>query len=139
MRNRPTLEASDVAKLVAAAKAEARKNGWDVGIAIVNEGGFILHVERMENLEGMTGDVAVAKARTAALMRRPTKDVEDRVKDRPGFLNFPGGLLGIQGGLPIVHDGVTIGGIGVSGRASPEDETVARAALAALATAPSPA
>jgi glc operon protein GlcG len=131
MRNRPALEAADVAKMIAAAKAEAKKNGWDVAIAVVNEGGYILHVERMENMEGMSGDIAVAKARGAALTKRSTKEWEDRIKERSGFLNFPG-LLAVQGGLPITYQGEHIGGIGASGRPSHEDEIVARAGLAAL-------
>jgi glc operon protein GlcG len=132
MRNRATLEAADVAKIMAAAKAEAKKNGWDVAIAIVNDGGYILHVERMENMEGSTGEVAIAKARTAALTKRPSKDWEDRLKERPGFHAFPGALLGLQGGVPLTYQGQGVGGIGVSGRPSHEDEVVARAGLAAL-------
>ncbi|HXP93667.1 MAG TPA: heme-binding protein [Candidatus Binatia bacterium] len=131
MRNRPTLEPSDVAKMVAAAKAEAAKNGWDVAIAVVTDGGYIAHVERMGSLEGMSGEIAVAKARGAALTKRSTKEWEERLKDRTGFLNFPN-LLPIQGGLPIEYQGQCVGGIGVSGRPSPEDEIVARAGLAAL-------
>ncbi len=131
MRNRPTLEATDVAKMVAAAKAEAVKNGWDVAIAVVTDGGYIAHVERMGSLEGMSGEIAVAKARGAALTKRSTKEWEERLKERIGFLNFPN-LLPIQGGLPIEHQGQCVGGIGVSGRPSHEDEIVARAGLAAL-------
>jgi glc operon protein GlcG len=132
MRNRPALEAADVAKIIAAAKAEAEKSGWDVAIAVVNEGGWLLHAERMETMDGMSADVAVAKARTAALTKRPSKDFEDRIKDRPGFLGFPGHLLGIQGGLPLTYQGQHVGAIGVSGRPSHEDEIVARAGLAAI-------
>jgi glc operon protein GlcG len=131
MRSRPALEAADVAKMIAAAKAEAAKNGWDVAIAVVNDGGYVLHVERMESMEGMSGEIASAKARSAALTKRPTKEWEDRIKERAGFLNFPG-LLPIQGGLPITHQGQCVGGIGVSGRPSHEDEIVARAGLAGL-------
>ena len=133
MRNRPVLEASDVAKIVAAAKAEAVKNGWDVAIAVVNESGLLLHAERVNLMDGMTADVAVAKARTAALSKKPSKDWEERLKERPGFHAFPGGMLGIQGGLPLVYAGECVGGIGVSGRPSHEDEVVCRAGLAALA------
>ena len=132
MRNRPTLEASDVAKMVAAAKADAKKNGWDVVIAVVNDGGYILHVERMEDMEGLKGEVALAKARTAALTRKPSKVRERRIRERPGFLNFPGDLLGVEGGLPIIYEAHTVGGIGVSGRQGDEDEAIARAGLAVL-------
>jgi uncharacterized protein GlcG (DUF336 family) len=132
MRNRPALEPADVAKMVAAAKAEAAKNGWDVAIAVVTDAGFIAHVERMGKLEGMNGEVAVAKARGAALTNRSTKEWEERLKERIGFLNFPN-VLPIQGGLPIEYQGQVVGAIGVSGRPSHEDEIVARAGLAALA------
>lgn len=131
MRNRLALEAADVAKMVAAAKAEAKKNEWDVSIAIVNEGGYMLHVERMDSMDGMSAEVAVAKARSAALTKRSTKHWEDRTKERLGFLNLPN-LLPIQGGVPIVYQGQHLGGIGVSGRQSHEDELVAVAGLAAL-------
>jgi glc operon protein GlcG len=131
MRNRLTLEAADIAKIVAAAKAEAAKNGWDVTIAVVNEGGFMLHVERMESLEGQNAEVAVAKARGAALTKRPTKFWEDRVGERIVFLNLPN-VLSIQGGVPITYQGQHLGGIGVSGRASHEDEVIALAGAAAL-------
>lgn len=83
-------------------------------------------------MEGLNGEVAIAKARTAALTKRPSKDREDRIKERPGFHNFPGDLLGIQGGLPITYAGQTVGGIGVSGRPSHEDEAIGHAGLAAL-------
>jgi glc operon protein GlcG len=131
MRTKPTLEPSDIAKMIAAAKAEATKNGWDVAIAVVNDAGYAIHLERMNSVEGMNGEVAIAKARGAALTKRATKEWEDRLKERIGFLNFPN-LLAIQGGLPIEHDGQCVGGIGVSGRPSHEDEIVARAGLAAL-------
>jgi len=134
MRNRPMLELSDVAKMIAAAKAEAKKKGWDVAIAVVNDAGYILQVERVEGTDGQTGDVAVAKARTSALTKRPSKDREDRVKERPGMAGFPGNLLAIQGGLPIMYQGHCVGGIGVSGRPSEEDEIVAKSGLAALET-----
>jgi glc operon protein GlcG len=131
MRSKPVLEPADVAKMVAAAKAEAAKHGWEVAIAVVTEGGYIAHVERLGNFEGMNGEIAVAKARGAALTKRTSKEWEDRLKERIGFLNFPN-VLPIQGGLPIEYDGHCVGGIGVSGRPSHEDEIVARAALAAL-------
>ena len=132
MRNRPALELSDVTKMVAAAKAEAKKNGWDVAIAVVNDGGYILHVERTEGTEGLSGEVAVQKARTSALTKRPSKEREERIKERPGIAGFPGNLLGLQGGLPIFHQEFCVGGIGVSGRPSHEDEIVATAGVAAL-------
>lgn len=131
---RPTLEASDIAKIVAAAKAEAQRRAWNVSIAVVNEGGYVVHLEIVGTLSGTGGEVSIAKARGAALTKRPTKELEERLKERAGFLNFlnPVNLLQVQGGLPIVYQDECVGGIGVSGRPSHEDEIVAQAGLAAL-------
>jgi glc operon protein GlcG len=131
MRSKPCLTSADVKKMMAAALAEASKNKWNVTVAIVDDGGFMLHLERMDGAAVPTAEVAVGKARTSALTRRPSKDFEERVKERPGFLAFPAGLF-IQGALPIIHDNECVGAIGVSGVQSFEDEQVARAGLAAL-------
>lgn len=135
MRVRPALEGSDIAKIIAAAKAEAVKNNWQVSIAVVNDGGYVLHVEIVGALQGVGGEVAIAKARAAALTKRATKDLEDRIKDRSSFLTFlsPANLLQVQGGLPIIYENECVGGIGVSGRPSDEDEIVGQAGLVALA------
>ena len=132
MRTKPALEMSDVAKMMAAAKAEAKKQNWDLAISIVNESGYILMVDRMESIDGMTGDVATAKARTAALTKRPSKAREEMLKERPGAAGCPGALFGLQGGLPIMYDGHGVGGIGASGRPSHEEEQRAQAGLDAL-------
>jgi glc operon protein GlcG len=131
MRNRPCLTAADVEKIMAAAKAEAVKNKWNVSIAIVDNGGFLLHLERMDGAGPLTAEVAAGKARTAALTGRSSKTWEDRVKERPVFLRFPK-ILPIQGGLPIIHQGDCVGAVGVSGVQSHEDEQIADAGIAAL-------
>src|ERR1700693_3594301 len=131
MRTKPCLTSADVKKMMAACFAEAENNKWKVAVAIVDDGGFMLHLERMEGAVVTTAEVAVGKARTAALTRRPSKFFEDRVKERPAFLAFPAGLL-IQGGLPIMHQNECVGGGGVSGVQSVEDEQIARAGIAAL-------
>jgi glc operon protein GlcG len=131
MRTKPCLTAADAKKMMAACLAEAEKNNWVVTIAIVDDGGFMMLLERMEGAVVTTAEVAVGKARTAALTRRPSKFMEDRVKDRPAFLSFPAGLL-IQGGLPIMYQNECVGGVGVSGVQSFEDEQIARAGIAAL-------
>jgi glc operon protein GlcG len=131
MRTKPCLTAADVKKMMAACLAEAGKNKWNVAVAIVDDGGFMLSLERMDGAVPTTAEVAVGKARTAALTRRPSKFFEDRVKERPAFLAFPAGLL-IQGGLPIMHQGDCVGAIGVSGVQSVEDEQIAQAGIAAL-------
>src|SRR5580700_35589 len=131
MRTKPCLTSADVKKMMTACLAEAGKNRWNVAIAIVDDGGFMLSLDRMDDAVPTTAEVAVGKARTAALTRRPSKFFEDRVKERPGFLSFPAGLF-IQGALPIMHDNECVGAIGVSGVQSFEDEQIARAGIGAL-------
>jgi uncharacterized protein GlcG (DUF336 family) len=131
MRNKPCLTSADTQKIMAACFAEAEKNKWNVAVAIVDDGGFLLRFERMDGVAAISAEVAVGKARTSALTRRPSKFFEDRVKDRPAFVNFPAGLL-IQGGLPIVHQNDCVGAVGVSGVQSHEDEQIAQAGIKAL-------
>ena len=132
MRSRQVLTATDVQKMMAACKAEAEKNKWNVTIAIVDDGGYLLQLDRMEGAGPLTAEVAAAKARTSAVTRRPTKAWEDMVKDRPVFMKFPDNLP-IQGGVPILHQGDCLGAIGVSGVQSHQDEQVAQAGIATLA------
>jgi glc operon protein GlcG len=132
MRTKPCLTASDVLKMAAACKAEADKNTWNVTIVIADDAGIPLYLERMDGAASTTAEVATAKARTAAITRRPSKFWEDGLKDRPGFVNFPG-ILHLQGGLPIMHQGECVGAIGVSGVQSHEDERIAQAGLDTLA------
>jgi uncharacterized protein GlcG (DUF336 family) len=132
MRSRPALTASDVQKMAAACKAEAEKHKWSVTIAVVDDAGHLLYLERLDGAGPMTAEVATSKASTAAIWRRPTKFWEDRIKERPVFLKFPGNLP-IQGGVPIIHQGDCVGAIGVSGVQSHEDEQIANAGIAALA------
>jgi glc operon protein GlcG len=131
MRTKPCLTSADVKRMMAACAAEAEKNQWKVAIAIVDDGGFLLHLDRMDGAAVTTAEVATGKARTSALTRRPSKDFEERVKERPAFLMFPAGLL-VQGAVPIIYDSECVGAIGVSGVQSFEDEQIARAGVAAL-------
>src|SRR3989440_13091130 len=131
MRTKQCLTAADVQKMMAACKAEAAKNNWHVTVAIVDDAGYLLHLERLDGAGPMTAEVAAGKARTAAVTRRPTKFWEDRVKERPVFLKFPDNLP-IQGGVPIMYQGECVGAIGVSGVHSHEDEQIANAGIGAL-------
>ena len=131
MRTRSSLTSSDAYRMMAACKAEAETHHWDVSIAIVDDGGYLLLFDRMDGAGPMTPAVATAKARTAALSRIPTKALEDRVAERPSFLKLPE-YLPVQGGMPIKVDGDCIGAIGVSGVQSHEDEQIANAGIAAL-------
>jgi len=131
MRMRPALTLDDVKKALAACEAEAARNRWVVSIGIVDDAGFMLAVQRGDGAGPMTAQVAVEKGRTAALTRRPSRVWEDRVKERQVFLKFPENLP-ITGGVPILVDGECVGGIGVSGVASHEDEQVAMAGVKAI-------
>ena len=89
MRQKSTLTAAEAQQMIAAAKIEAAKNNWIVSVAVVDEAGYLLHLERMDGAVLQSPEVATRKARTAALSRRPTKALEDTVKDRPVMLLFP--------------------------------------------------
>ena len=131
MRDRPCLTSADTAKIISACKAEAAKNKWNVSIAVLDEGGFLLEFHRMEGAPPISAEVAIGKAHTAAMTKRPSKFFEDRVKERPAFANFPAGIL-IQGGIPLTHENECVGAIGVSGVQSHEDEQIAEAGAKAL-------
>jgi glc operon protein GlcG len=131
MRTKPCLTLADVKKMLEACEAEAIKNRWNVAIAIVDDGAHLLGFQRMDGVGPISAEVAIGKANTSALARRPSKFFEDRVKDRPSFVTFPAGVL-IQGALPIMHQNECVGAIGVSGVQSHEDEQIALAGLNAL-------
>ena len=125
MRTKHALTAADVKKLIAACEAEAAKNNWAVAISVVDDSGILLGFHRMDGAPRISGEVSMGKARTSAMTGRPSKFFEDMVKARPAFVDFPGTL--IQGGVPLLHDNECVGGIGVSGVQSHEDEEVAQA------------
>lgn len=133
MKSRAVLELADVKSIAAAAEAEALKNHWAVTIAIVDEGGHLLWLQRLDGAAPISAHIAPAKARTAALGRRESKVYEDVINQgRTSFLSAPTleGLL--EGGVPIIHEGEVIGAVGVSGVKSSEDAQIARAGIAAL-------
>ena len=134
MRNKPTLTAADVRQIVTAARAEAEKNRWNVTIAVVDDGGFLLMLERLDGAFPQSAEIALNKARTAAVMRVATKTLEDMVKDRPAIVTMPG-VTRVQGGLPIKFGDDCVGAVGVSGATSQQDEQVAAAGIAALTPA----
>ena len=131
MRTKRALSLSDVRKIVDAARHEAEQRKWNVTIAVVDDGGFLLALERMDGAFPQSAEIATRKAWTSAMVRLPTKAMEDMVKERPALVGFPGQLR-VQGGLPIQVEGDWVGAVGVSGVASHEDEQIARAGLAAL-------
>ena len=132
MKTRQELTLADCLKMSAAAEAEARKNAWNVAIAILDDGGHLLHFVRMDGATPANAAIAVDKARTAAISRRASGMWEKLIKDgRTGMLNMPG-ILPVQGGLPIVAEGACVGGIGVSGVQSHQDDQIAQAGIDAL-------
>ena len=131
MNNKPCLTLEDCRRITAACEAEAKKNNWIVAIAILDDGGHTLLLTRMDGAAPVTAEIATLKARSAAISRRSTKVAEDRIAaGRLALLRMP--PLPVQGGLPILHEGQCVGGIGVSGVQSHEDEQVCSAGLAVL-------
>ena len=125
MRTKLCLSGADVHKMVAACKQAAAERGVEGTIAIVDEGGQLLYLERPDSQGPGTVEMATGKARTAAIRKRPSAALEARVKDRPGFLTSPN-TIAVRGGVPLFYDGVCVGGIGVSGIGE-QDEPVAQA------------
>ncbi len=123
----------EVAKQIsAAAEAEAAKNKWPVAIAIVDEGGHLIHLAKIDNTQYGSVDVAIQKAQTSAAFKRPTKVFEDAIAGGRNAIIALKGALPLEGGVPIMHDGKVIGAIGVSGVKSTEDGQVAKAGADAL-------
>jgi uncharacterized protein GlcG (DUF336 family) len=133
MRNRPTLTAEDARKIAAAAEAEARSHQWAVTIAVVDDGGHLLWLQRLDGAPPISAEIGLAKARTAALGRRESKVYEDMINQgRVAFLSAPGLQGMLEGGVPVVVQGDCVGAVGVSGVKSAEDAQIARAGIAAL-------
>lgn len=133
MKSKAVLELADVKAIAAAAEAEAVKNSWIVTIAIVDDGGNLLFLQRLDGAPPITSHLAPSKAHTAALGRRDSKIYEDTINNgRVSFLSAPllQGML--EGGVPIMKDGQCIGAVGVSGVKSSEDAQIARAGIAAI-------
>ena len=133
MKNKAVLESADVKLIAAAAEAEALKNQWAVTIAIVDDGGHLLWLQRLDGAAAVSAHIAPAKAHTAAMGRRESKIYEDTINQgRTSFLSAPvlAGML--EGGVPIMKDGLCLGAVGVSGVKSTEDAQVARAGIAAI-------
>jgi glc operon protein GlcG len=122
----------DAKKAMAAAESEARKNNWNVAIAILDAGGHPILFQKMDDTQIGSVNIALGKAKTAVHFKRPTKAMEDIVAGgRMAFLAVEG-ITPIQGGLPVVVDGKVIGSVGVSGVQSSQDEQIAQAAVNVL-------
>jgi glc operon protein GlcG len=133
MKNKPVLEMADVKAIAAAAEAEALKNNWAVSIAIVDDGGHLLHFQRMDGAAAISSHIAPAKAHTAAMGRRESKVYEDIINGgRYSFLSVPNVQGMLEGGVPIMKDGQCLGAVGVSGVKSTEDAQIGKAGIAAI-------
>jgi len=132
MKQKPILGLAEVRRILDAAHDEAVKNSWAVTIAVADDGGNLLGLLRLDNAAPLSAGIATEKARCSALGRRETKFYEEMINGgRTSFLSVPmQGML--EGGVPIVIDGHTVGAVGVSGVKSDQDAQIARAGIAAL-------
>ena len=133
MQSKPVLGLEDIKKIAAAAEAEAVKNNWAVTIAIVDDGGHLVWLQRMDGVAPISSHIAPSKAKTAALGRRESRIYEEMINGgRVSFLSAPeiDGML--EGGVPIIYEGHYVGAVGVSGVKSSEDAQIAKAGIAAL-------
>lgn len=129
---RKAMTLAEARKAVAAATDEARKNGWPVVIVVVDEGGHLLTLDRLDNAQRASIDIAIGKARAAALFKRPSAALEEAVnKGRTAMLSVEGYTM-LQGGIPVVGGGEVIGAVGVSGARADQDEQVAKAGAAVV-------
>ena len=124
----------DLAKrIAAAANAESVKNGWKMFIAIIDDGGNLMYLERMDGAQLGSQQVSVEKGRSALLFKRPTKALEDAVASGRVVVMKLANAIPVEGGLPLVVDGEFVGAIGISGGTSPQDGVVAQAGVDELA------
>jgi glc operon protein GlcG len=133
MQTKPILTLEDVKKIAAAAEAEAVANKWAVVISIVDDGGHLMWLQRLDGVAPVSAYIAPAKAKTAALGRRESKIYEDMINNgRVSFTTAPHIEGMLEGGVPIIVDGHVVGAVGVSGVKSTEDAQIAKAGIAAL-------
>lgn len=133
MNSKPVLTLQDVKAVAAGAEAEALRNAWAVTIAIVDDGGHLLWLQRLDGAAPVSAHIAPGKARTAAIGRRESRIYEEMINQgRVSFLSAPGLESMLEGGVPILAQGHCVGAVGVSGVKSTEDVQVAKAGIAAL-------
>jgi len=133
MKTKPFLSLDDLKRIAAASEAEAATHGWNVTIAIVDDGGHLLWLQRLDGAAPISAHIAPGKARTAALGRRESRGYEEMINGgRTSFLSAPGLEAMLEGGVPIMVDGQCVGAVGVSGVKSNEDAQIAKAGITAL-------
>jgi len=132
MLTKPILTLEDAKRIATAAEAEARANNWSVVIAVVDDGGHLLYLQRSHDTQFGSVETAIMKASASVAFKRPTKSSEDAVlSGRLIHLALPG-VIPAEGGIPVLHNGVVIGGVGVSGVRSFQDGQIAQAGVAAF-------
>jgi glc operon protein GlcG len=120
-------------KVMAGAEAEAKKNNWPVVIAILDSGGQLVMLQRLDNAQWGSVDIAKEKARSAVALRRPTKALQDLIAQGGANLRLLNiGYSVLEGGIPIVVDGKIVGSVGVSGVTSQQDAQIAQAGIDAM-------
>jgi glc operon protein GlcG len=132
MDSKPILTLEKAKRIAAAAEAEALRNEWKVVIAVVDDGGHLLYLQRSHDTQFGSVETAICKAHAATAFQRPTKISEDAVMNgRLIHLALPG-VIPAEGGVPLMLDGIIVGGLGISGVRSPQDGQIAAAGVAAL-------
>lgn len=135
MAEKLLLTLEDAKRIAAAAQAEAQRNDWRVVIAVVDDGGHLLYLQRSHDTQFGSIETAIQKAHAAVAFQRPTKVSEDAVlSGRLIHLALPG-VIPAEGGVPLQVEGVIVGGLGISGVRSSQDGQIAAAGVAALAGA----
>ena len=133
MKSKTTLELSDVTRILDAARTEAEAHHFPVTIAVTDDGGHLLGMCRMDNCAPVAVDIAIGKARTAAIGRRESRVYEEMVNNgRTAFVTAPG-VTALEGGIPVTVDGQVIGAVGVSGMKPAEDSQIAKVGAQAIA------
>jgi glc operon protein GlcG len=132
MQSKAVLSQIEVSQIIQAARSEAQQQGWAVAIAVVDDGGHPLALERLDGCAPIGAYIAIEKARSAAIGRRETKGYEDMVNGgRTAFVSAPL-ITSLEGGVPVLVDGQVVGAVGVSGVKAEQDAQVAKAGIAAL-------
>lgn len=132
MLDKKALSIAEAKKVAAAAMAEAEKNNWTVVVAILDDGGHLMYLERRDGTQLASADIAINKAKGALFFKRSSKMLEDTAAQRPGFHTLNRQVAMVEGGLALTYQGQIVGAIGVSGVASTDDGKIAAAGVAAL-------
>ena len=131
MQTKPVLSPANARNIVDKALMAAEAAGYSISVAVVDDGGYLLAMQKTQNAGKMTAKVAIEKARTAALMRAPSAALQNRLHEDPALLRLTD-YLPMAGGLPAMHDGECAGAVGISGGTAEQDTEIAQAALTAL-------